>query len=181
MSAGDDSWISHVAVQCSSLVFILHINNSELSQFAVLPTDHVWSHDHQDTFAGACVCQTFIQTFSFLFLLFLRHYYYYNTTTLNCLIPKSLLCVFSLLNMSQCSWFIDCHTLPDLLDVYLLRTNERNKAGGTLRYLSLHVCLCCCLSVKADSRVSAISILSSPAWPSSSTEAKKSLVWNEEE
>lgn len=65
---------------------------------------------------------------------------------------------------------IDCLTLPHLW------TSERNKVGGTLRYLSLHVCLCCCLSVKADSRVSAISILSSPAWPSSSTEARKSLV-----
>lgn len=64
--------------------------------------------------------------------------------------------------------------------IYFSRTNEGNKVGGTLCYLSLHVCLCWCLSVKADSRVSAISLLPSCAWPSSSTVARKSMVWKRE-
>lgn len=44
-------------------------------------------------------------------------------------------------------------------------------------YLSLHCCLCCCLSVRAESSVSAISLLPSPARPSSSTVARNSIVW----
>lgn len=83
----------------------------------------------------------------------------------------------------QCLCLKQCCTLPVshiLSGIYFSGTNWRNKVGGTLCYLSLHVCLCWCLSVRADSRVSAISLLPSSARPSSSTDARKSIVWKRE-
>lgn len=86
----------------------------------------------------------------------------------------------------QCSCFIKCLLLPvlhilDVRDLFFRGPMKWIKADGELCYLSLHVCLCCCLSVKADSRVSAISLLPSPSWPSSSTRARKSIVWKKRE
>lgn len=51
---------------------------------------------------------------------------------------------------------------------------KQSLAHGT--YLSLHVCLCCCLSVRAFSKMSAISLLFSCSVSSSSTTANSSWV-----